>query len=1249
MTGQVNFEMMTEFIKFSKYLDFKGQNFDKFIMIYKTWKLSFNLPFFLNINITEKPSPIKLFLSTLKTVNCEKIELTDSFCEEFVCNFNNLSNDCFNSDKIVQCDLSENFYLNSHLVCVYFCHKMKCTKCSNALIEKVITSNLVDQFNIKFVHVDHKSRLMYVFVENELKFDKSLIDYELIRLQNDKIIPFANVYEFFILPKKCVIYESFLNIIWKYRVFLGILDFYVKNVVYMLVSNSERGDYTIYEKILYLLKIDYRIFHFVGDESSLESSLLKLADNGDSKLLITSKESKLSKCNISVTGMSCTSCVGKIESCLKKQTGVHGCTVSLMLQQVNVTFDSELTDEEKLMVIIRSLGDYKCNLLNKGSDSDKFIVKAKAIVSNPKQIQQNEAVKITKSLLKLNGVFDVTNDCYYDGIVFYTSIDTEIIGPRDVLESISKYGHQVVILKQDSSANDLKSAKEIQRKVISIWKRAFLFSLCMGLPLMLLMIFFMIQSKYAKSYNTSVYADYVVFRGLDLENLLFFLLCTPTMYFSGIHYYKNSYSAILHCSMNMDVLVTLATCISYIYSCVVLLIGIFYVNRDGEFSSVTTFFETPPMLFIFISLGRYIENIAKGKSSQALLNLANLNVKNANLVTIDLEADSLRELFCKNIDIDLVHKYDILKILPGERVPLDGSVIQGDSYCDESLITGECLPIHKIKASHVVGGSINQNGVLYISVTHIGQETTLSQIAKIMEFAQTVKAPIENISDRVAAIFIPIVLFLSVLTLIVWLIIGYNRQNSEVNDSFVSRAFMYAISVLSIACPCSLGLAAPTAVMVSTGIGAKNGILIKGGKPLEITSKIDTILFDKTGTITTGKMIVQKFINFMYNSNDVELAFLLYVVGSIELCSEHVIGKSLLYFVKNLICSHDGDLVWIKTKDFVISPGFGLSSKLNISGYSNLKLKCNIPDFSVSEFIEFDYVDGCLLSNFKYANFPALNKFVDINFDETILVGNQKHLIKHSIHIPDLVNSQLHNLEKEAKTAILCCVGGKILCAFGISDTIKPDAKKTISVLKKQFGLNVALVTGDNSHVAMAIAENVGIDQVYAEMLPSQKINKLRQLQAMGHKVAMVGDGINDSPALAAADIGISVFNGSDTAIEASNVTLLNNNLSDIVHVFRLSKVTFRRIKLNFLFASIYNLMGIPIAAGILTPIGIVLKPWMASLAMACSSITVVLSSLHLKKFKKKEITKTSNLISIDNTYKNDIPLKIKLITGNQI
>ncbi|KAK0136147.1 Copper-transporting ATPase 1 [Merluccius polli] len=953
------------------------------------------------------------------------------------------------------------------------------------------------------------------------------------------------------------------------------------------------------------------------------------------------KGGTLSKCFIQIGGMTCASCVANIERNLKNEPGIYSVLVALMASKAEVRYNADITEPLKIAECVRELGFTSSVMENyEGSDGSlELVVRGMTCASCVHKIESN--------LMKQEGIIYVsvalaTNKAH-------VKYDPEVTGPRDVIRLLKNLGFEASLVKRDRTGSHLDHSREIQQ-----WKKSFLVSLFFCVPVMGMMMYMIIvdhqintshhhnaTAEDRMSYHSTMFLERQLLPGLSVMNLISFLFCVPVQFIGGRYFYVQAYKALKHRSANMDVLIVLATSIAFTYSVVVLLVAMVEKAKVNPI----TFFDTPPMLFVFISLGRWLEQIAKSKTSEALSKLMSLQATEATVVTLNSDksvhrltsfllqhgvtlncakvsshifvtrvpvghlADANGEcMTCseEQVDVELVQRGDVVKVVPGGKFPVDGRVIEGHSMADESLITGEAMPVTKKPGSTVIAGSINQNGSLLISATHVGMDTTLSQIVKLVEEAQTSKAPIQQYADKISGYFVPFIVGVSLLTLCAWILIGflnfplvvmyfpgYDKSISEA-EAVIRFAFQASITVLCIACPCSLGLATPTAVMVGTGVGAQNGILIKGGEPLEMAHKVQTVVFDKTGTITYGAPKVVQ-LKLVVEGNKMPRSRLL----AVELGTESL-GA----------CT-----------DFQAVPGCGI--RCQVSSIETLQWQKD------SDSEDNNQRNGVLVqiadSRASTVSHPLIMDPQPLTLVQsasyTVLIGNREWMKRNALHILPDVDDAMTEHERRGRTAVLVAVDGLLCAMIAIADTVKPEAELAVHTLN-HMGLEVILMTGDNSKTARAIAAQVGIRKVFAEVLPSHKVAKVEQLQLAGKRVAMVGDGVNDSPALAMADVGIAIGTGTDVAIEAADVVLIRNDLLDVVGSIDLSKKTVKRIRINFIFALIYNLVGIPIAAGLFMPIGLVLQPWMGSAAMALSSVSVVMSSLMLKCYTKPSAEK---------------------------
>ncbi len=602
------------------------------------------------------------------------------------------------------------------------------------------------------------------------------------------------------------------------------------------------------------------------------------------------------------------------------------------------------------------------------------------------------------------------------------------------------------------------------------------------------------------------------------EHIFVWILATPVQFFVGATFYKGSWQALKNKSANMDTLIALGTSAAYFYSVYLVL----FTNSNQQY------FETSAVLITFIVLGKFLEAIAKGKTSEAIKKLMEFGAKTATVIRNKKEI---------KIPVDQVVIGDIIIVKPGEKIPVDGKIISGYSTIDESMITGESIPVEKKLNDKVIGSTINKTGSFKFKAEHVGSETTLSQIIKLIENAQTQKAPIQRFADIVSAYFVPIVILISIITFLIW----YFIINSGLTVALIS-----SVAVLVIACPCALGLATPTAIMVGTGIGARKGILIKGAESLEQAEKIKYVVFDKTGTITQGKPKLTDIVSYDKRNQKT----LLEIAASIENLSEHPLAEAIVNESKNK------KIKLKKVSNFKAIPGYGIAASIGKNKY---------------------------------------------------YFGNDKLMEKNKIKI-NKIKTDLNKLEDEGKTAMILSDNKKVIGIIAVADVIKETSKKAVNKLQK-MGLKVYMITGDNQRTANAIGKVAGINNIFSQVLPEQKANHIKNLQKKG-KVAMVGDGINDAPALAQSDIGIVMSSGTDVAMESGNIVLMKNDLMDVVKSIKLSRITMVKIRQNMFWALFYNCVGIPVAA-----MGL-LNPMIAGAAMAFSSVSVLTNSLLLKMKK---------------------------------
>ncbi|XWS73525.1 hypothetical protein CRYUN_Cryun02cG0137000 [Craigia yunnanensis] len=856
-------------------------------------------------------------------------------------------------------------------------------------------------------------------------------------------------------------------------------------------------------------------------------------------------EQEIAVCRLRIKGMACTSCSESLERALMLLNGVKKAVVGLALEEAKVHFDPSVTGPDCIIEAIEDAG-FGADLICSGNEVNKVHLKLEGVSSV-------EDLNTIQSYLELAiGVNHVEMDLEENKVT--VNYDPDLTGPRSLIEGVREVGHGSY---KASLYIPPRQRDSEQQHEINMYRDQFLFSGLFSVPVF---IFSMVLPMLHPLGNWLEYKIYNVF---TVGLLLRWILCTPVQFIVGQRFYTGAYHALRRKSANMDVLVAMGTNAAYFYSVYIAIKALSSDTFEGQ-----DFFETSAMLISFILLGKYLEVVAKGKTSDALAKLTDLAPDSARLLTLDDDGNVVSEV---EISTQLIQRNDIIKIIPGEKVPVDGIVTDGQSYVNESMITGEAQPIAKKPVDKVIGGTMNENGCLLVKATHVGSETALSQIVQLVEAAQLARAPVQKIADQISRFFVPAIVLVALLTWLGWLIPGVfgiypKHWIPEGMDEF-ELALQFSISVLVVACPCALGLATPTAVMVATGKGASLGVLIKGGNALEKAHKVKAIVFDKTGTLTVGKPEVVSVMIF----SSMSMGDFCDVAIAAEANSEHPIAKAFLEHARKLhqkIESNDqpNNQHLTEARDFEVHPGTGVSGKVG---------------------------------------------------DKMVLVGNKRLMQTYNVTVGPEIESYISENEQLTRTCVLVAIDGNVAGAFAVTDPVKPEAEHVISYLRS-MGISSIMVTGDNWATATAIAKEVGIENVVAETDPVGKADRIKELQMKGLTVAMVGDGINDSPALVAADVGMAIGAGTDVAIEAADVVLIKSNLEDVVTAIDLSRKTISRIWLNYVWALGYNILGVPVAAGILYPFtGIRLPPWLAGACMAASSLSVVCSSLLLQSYRK--------------------------------
>ena len=790
---------------------------------------------------------------------------------------------------------------------------------------------------------------------------------------------------------------------------------------------------------------------------------------------------KKQEVTLPIEGMTCAACSNRIEKVLNKMDGVEA-QVNLTTERATVHYDEDKLSLSDISERIDKLG-YQVRPAHAEFDITGMTC---AACSNRIEKVLNKQPAIQNATVNLST--EVATVDYYPG-----NMDES-----DIIERIKKLGYDATLKSEEQSD---RKENELRRK-----KYKLILAAVLSLPLLLTMLTHLL--------------------GIHLPHIFMnpwfqFAFAFPVQFIIGWQFYTGAYKSLRSGAANMDVLVALGTSAAFFYSLYESIKWMRGLTNDPHL-----YFETSAVLITLILFGKYLEARAKSQTTNALSSLLNLQAKDARVMRGGKE---------QLVSIDALQVGDHIIVKPGEKVPVDGVIIKGNSSVDESMLTGESIPVEKHMGDKVIGATMNKNGSFTMEATKVGKDTALQSIVKIVESAQGSKAPIQRMADVISGYFVPIVVGIAILTFIVWML--FVKQGFE-------ASLVAAISVLVIACPCALGLATPTSIMVGTGRAAEQGILFKGGEHLERTHEIDTIVLDKTGTITKGEPEVTDF-----TGDDRALQFL----ASSEQSSEHPLASAIVKYAEAQAVSLE------EVSHFEAVPGHGIRTQID---------------------------------------------------NEDIYVGNRKLMQQYNIEI-ETFEPNMQLFEAQGKTAMMIAYEGKVQGIVAVQDTVKPSAKDAIDELKA-MGIEVIMLTGDNTRTAQAIASEVGIAEVIAEVLPEDKAEKVKALQAQGRKVAMVGDGVNDAPALALSDIGIAIGTGTEVAIEAADVTILGGELTLIPEAIKLSHATIRNVKQNLGFAFGYNVIGIPFAA-----LGL-LAPWIAGLAMALSSVSVVSNALRLKSVKIK-------------------------------
>ena len=816
-------------------------------------------------------------------------------------------------------------------------------------------------------------------------------------------------------------------------------------------------------------------------------------------------EKNYQKTSIAISGMHCATCAQTIEKALSRTKGVVKASVNFASEKANVEFDRSVIDEDSIKKTVKKTG---YNIID-GHKSSKDAAEARLKIigmDNPHCVGT-----VGDALNTLAGI--ISKELYVNQNAFI-KYDPNFTNVEKIKKIIKQAGYEPIEISGTLNADVEKIArqKEIKRLKIEV-----VIGFLLSIPIFIL--------SFPEWFKTN----------LPYQNYILLVLATPVQLILGYRFYVGTYVGLRNKTANMDTLIAVGTSSAYIYSVLATFLPTIFTGG--------IYYDTAAIIITFILLGKYFEALTKGKASEAIRKLIGLQAKTATVIRDRKEIE---------IPIEELQVDDIFIVKPGQKIPSDGVVIEGSSYVDESMITGESVPASKKIKEKVIGSTLNKNGLLKVKATKVGNETMLAQIIKLVEDAQASKAPIQRLADKVSSIFVPSVIAIAILSFLFWYFIAPNFMSLPSPFIF---SFTIFVAVLIIACPCALGLATPTAIMVGTGKGAENGILIKNAEALETAHKLTTIVFDKTGTLTKGKPEITDIVVLedKFVENDI-----VKFAAIAEKGSEHPLAEAIINHAKNK------------------------------------KITINEPD-------KFEAISGKGIAA-KYKSYD-------------IFVGNDKLMQQYKIAINEDIQEKIKQLEEQGKTTVTLAVNKSIIGLISIADTLKENSKAAVEELHN-MGKEVVMITGDNERVAKSIGAQLGIDNIIAGVLPQDKENEIKKLKSQNKVVAMVGDGINDAPALAAADVGIAIGAGTDVAIETGSIVLIKNDLRDVVKSIKLSSYTIKKIKQNLFWAFFYNVAGIPIAAGLLYPlVGFLLSPIVAGAAMAFSSVSVVGNSLLMRRW----------------------------------
>jgi Cu+-exporting ATPase len=873
----------------------------------------------------------------------------------------------------------------------------------------------------------------------------------------------------------------------------------------------------------------------VHDTESTPSVILPLSDSvGASELGVVPAPGRVdepAEAKFAVTGMTCASCVAVIEKSLGKVTGITKVNVNLATEKLAVSYDAKLVNVNGIIAAVKAAG-YGAVSLNEGSASDGV---GTAHLSLTGLTCASCVAVIEKTLGKLDGVITVSVNLATESAKI--EFDPTRVGPDELVNAVQGAGYGATVQSESSGGTGEEGDAQREAQEAHYQKQLFycVMSFALAIPAFLISMVppFMtnVPTAVASLLSSTVGG---VWDPMMVLKYIAFVLATPVQFWAGAQFYRGFWHAIKRRTGNMDTLIAIGTSAAYFYS----VAATFVPSLEVE----PVFFETAALLIAFVILGKLLEAHAKGKTSDAIKKLMGLAAKTARVVRGGVEID---------IPVEEVVVGDVIVVRPGDKVPVDGVLVEGRSSVDESMLTGESMPVEKNAGDTVIGATINKLGSFKFRATKVGKDTALAQIVRLVEEAQGSKAPVQRFADSISAVFVPAVVAIALGTFLVWLFVVPNFVDPSfyATASIFVKALLAGTAVIVIACPCALGLATPTAIMVGTGKGAENGILIKNGEALETAYKLKAIVFDKTGTLTHGKPVVTEYEAF----GGFDRAEFYRLAAALEKSSEHPLAEAIVNH------ANDNGIGLPDVLDFSAVPGHGVEGQ--VAG-------------------------------------------------RRVALGNRALMAREGVDVGAYAH-RIEQLETQGKTVMLTAVDGQAAGLIAVADTLKDNSKEAVARLKK-MGVEVFMITGDNRRTAIAIADQAGIgaDHVLAEVLPEHKAEEVGKLQARGLTTAMVGDGINDTPALAQADVGIAMGAGTDVAMETGGIVLIKNDLRDVVTAIELSRATMRKIRWNFVWALGYNTLGIPVAA-----VGL-LRPELAGAAMALSSVSVVLSSLMLRRFR---------------------------------